>query len=142
MGADEFVIMASGRTAAAAFNSAVREAKYENGHGGYTGTIAEKHSFVMIDDTAQNVIARLDKKAAKPFNKTENEWQSEESHAREAEFAKKLADALRRDPKDYRLIARALLNELDDPRVSDKWGDAGCIKVGTGKFLFFGMASS
>ena len=48
MGADTFMGRARGKTANEAFRSARAEALYECGHGGYTGTIAEKHSFVMI----------------------------------------------------------------------------------------------
>jgi len=49
MGACDFVTKAVGETAEEAFGVAVEDAKYEHGHGGYTGTIAEKDSFVMID---------------------------------------------------------------------------------------------
>ena len=42
MGATEFFTTSSGKTAQEAFRSAVEEAQYEYGHGGYTGTIAEK----------------------------------------------------------------------------------------------------
>jgi hypothetical protein len=35
-------------TAQEAFNYAVKEARYMYGHGGYTGTIAEKDSFRMV----------------------------------------------------------------------------------------------
>jgi hypothetical protein len=31
-----------------AFRQAVKEAKYEHGHGGYTGSIAEKHSVKLL----------------------------------------------------------------------------------------------
>lgn len=48
MGAEQFWTKAYGKTAGAAFKSAVEEAQYENGHCGYTGTIAEKAEFVMI----------------------------------------------------------------------------------------------
>jgi hypothetical protein len=48
MGADSFITKASGRTAKEAFNSAVEKALYEYGHRGYTGTIAEKHDFIML----------------------------------------------------------------------------------------------
>ena len=47
MGARTFEVVASGETVNAAFANARREAQYECGHCGYTGTIAEKHSFVM-----------------------------------------------------------------------------------------------
>ena len=48
MGASDFWTPARGKTAQEAFNNAVDEARYEHGHGGYTGTIAEKHSFRMV----------------------------------------------------------------------------------------------
>ncbi len=34
-----------------AFNQAVAAARHEHGHGGYTGTIAEKEYFVVITET-------------------------------------------------------------------------------------------
>jgi hypothetical protein len=48
MGACDFQSIAVGKTAQEAFRAAVEEAAYEHGHGGYTGTIAEKQDFVMI----------------------------------------------------------------------------------------------
>lgn len=48
MGACTFVTSASGETADQAFKSAVRDAAFESGGGGYTGTIAEKETCVMI----------------------------------------------------------------------------------------------
>ena len=47
MGACNFETHAKGETAASAFRTAYDEAKYMHGHGGYTGTIAEKDGFVM-----------------------------------------------------------------------------------------------
>lgn len=48
MGANTFFHEASGKNAKDAFRNAVEEAQYDHGHSGYTGTIAEKESFVMI----------------------------------------------------------------------------------------------
>jgi hypothetical protein len=48
MGATTFETTARGKTALDAFQAAVRDAQWESGHGGYTGTIAEKHDFVLI----------------------------------------------------------------------------------------------
>jgi hypothetical protein len=48
MGGQTFCISARGATAQAAFHAAHSEACHEHGHGGYTGTIAEKSEFVMI----------------------------------------------------------------------------------------------
>lgn len=96
MGSQTFTAVSRGATAREAFTGAVDEARYEHGHGGYTGTIAEKHGFTMIP----------------------------------------LPDG--RKPSEY---AYELLDK-DDPRISDKWGPAGCLKVAEGEYLFFGWASS
>jgi hypothetical protein len=96
MGASDFCVKGSGKTAKEAFNAAVEDARYEHGHSGYTGTIAEKDSFKMIS----------------------------------------VPDGI--DPVEY---AYQLLEE-DDDRIADKWGSAGCIKLGDDKWLFFGYASS
>jgi hypothetical protein len=95
MGATTFQDVGEGRTAKEAFNRLVEDARYENGAGGYTGTIAEKHSFVTI---------------VCPEGK---------------------------DPFAY---ADQLIDD-GDRRVDDKWGPAGCIRLGDGKYLFFGWAS-
>jgi hypothetical protein len=38
-------------------------------------------------------------------------------------------------------FARDLVDN-GDPRVDDKWGPAGCVKVAPGEYMFFGWASS
>jgi len=50
MGADRFILGQAGILGgeSASFNEAVEQAQYAHGHAGYTGTIAEKDSFVMI----------------------------------------------------------------------------------------------
>jgi hypothetical protein len=48
VGANWFETYQSGADVRAAFNDAVEEAGWEHGHGGYTGTIAEKHEYVII----------------------------------------------------------------------------------------------
>ena len=101
MGADTFEDYAAGEKASEAFLAAVKQAQYDYGHRGYTGSIAEKHSFVVV------------------------------SH-------KGLTEA------EARSMAREL---IDDPRVDDKWGPAGAIRVTDAEkkldgWLFFGWASS
>jgi len=49
MGATIFLMTSAGKDASDAFNSAVTDARYERGHGGYTGSIAEKHSFSVFE---------------------------------------------------------------------------------------------
>lgn len=50
MGASDFLEIGSGKNAKEAFDLLVEEACYEYGHGGYTGTIAEKNSFKIVSD--------------------------------------------------------------------------------------------
>jgi len=49
MGADWFTCEAPGKDVTEAFTAAVRDAEFEHGHGGYTGTIAEKVTYTVID---------------------------------------------------------------------------------------------
>jgi len=48
MGADVFMTTAKGSDARNAFTNALQEALHDCGHGGYTGTIAEKRDFTVI----------------------------------------------------------------------------------------------
>lgn len=48
MGATTFSAIGIGMTAKEAFKQAREDAFYNHGHSGYSGTIAEKNSFVMI----------------------------------------------------------------------------------------------
>lgn len=49
MGAESFCVSKKARTAKGAFQALRKEALYWHGHAGYTGTIAEKDGFVMVD---------------------------------------------------------------------------------------------
>lgn len=66
MGAEDFECRISRqavKNAGEAFDVAREEALYWHGHSGYTGTIAEKPSFIMIEpdegETAVDVIERM-----------------------------------------------------------------------------------
>lgn len=52
MGACTFSTVGKGKTADKAFAAAVAQARHEHGHGGYTGTIAEKYGYVLIEPPA------------------------------------------------------------------------------------------
>lgn len=68
MGACTFFVKGRGLSAKDAFQDLVEAAQYDHGHSGYTGTIAEKLSFVMINlpegrepgDYADDLIDRQD----------------------------------------------------------------------------------
>lgn len=57
MGADTFITLTRGDNVDSAFQSARDQAQYEYGHGGYTGTIAEKGGFVVAQTTPMTVPA-------------------------------------------------------------------------------------
>lgn len=54
MGACDFYTRAKGKTACDAFKGAVAHARHMDGHGGYTGTIAEKRDFKEMTPKATN----------------------------------------------------------------------------------------
>jgi hypothetical protein len=104
-------------TADQAFDLATEQARYDYGHAGYTGTIAEKHDFILL------------KRYATPLPDN-----TEAAH--KVAIEERLAYAqslLRSDSKE----AEA---------VTDKWGPCGCIPLYQEArgvmFLFFGNASS
>lgn len=49
MGAVDFHCHAQGKDVQEAFGRAVQDARYDYGHAGYTGTIAEKSSYTLFD---------------------------------------------------------------------------------------------
>ena len=49
MGAEAFTTYAEGADVAAAFRAAVEQAQYDYGHAGYTGSVAEKDEYIVID---------------------------------------------------------------------------------------------
>ena len=53
MGAQEFFDVSTGQTHKAAFAKLVKQARYDHGHAGYSGTVAEKDEYTIIkfDDT-------------------------------------------------------------------------------------------
>jgi hypothetical protein len=88
MGAETFFQTAKGKTAADAFKAAREQAVYDHGHSGYTGTIAEKTEFTIIQlpvgekpsEYAQKLIDRDDSRIddkwgpAGCLRVSDNEW--------------------------------------------------------------------
>ncbi|MFF4933416.1 hypothetical protein ACFY2H_31675 [Streptomyces griseofuscus] len=57
MGAYDFITSGSNQDVENAFLGAKEEAAWEFGHGGYTGTIAEKSDFVLVADSPMSPAA-------------------------------------------------------------------------------------
>lgn len=139
MGASQFQEVATGRDAREAFSKAVSEALYMNGHGGYTGSIAEKDSFVTITVPPRTDLNQFIRAT----------WDVTYAHDRKGteKALRKVRPALRP------AVASAAEHAVD------KWGPAVCVEVTGSKavqikarcglkgtrqkvFVFFGLASS
>ena len=157
MGATDFSQDASGKSAKEAFSRAVEQAQYEHGHGGYSGTIAEKggDGFVMLPAlpprwTAQKVEDLIGTaQYGESYKASNGTWKIRRGS--QAKAAEALEDYLARGMS--RLSVRQLLALCDD-----KWGPALCVEVaareradyirwqgklrrGDRVFRFFGTAS-
>lgn len=134
MGASEFGTTVIADTADEAFRLAKDEACYQFGHAGYTGTIAEKNEFTVVDlpkDMEISTAIEL----------------MDEYHMRECEersCASGTVRELRRDhiplPEEHHPLLKKMSGIFNN-----KWGPALCIKTevdGKTAWLFCGLASS
>ena len=74
MGASEFEVTITATTAKEAFRLAVEDARYEHGNGGYTGTIAEKDSFLLIDTAGKDPKAVIQMMVEKGDRRYFDKW--------------------------------------------------------------------
>lgn len=112
MGAEQFFTVSLGRNPHQAFDNAVRDAQWNHGHAGYTGTIAEKREFKFLGPVST------------PHWEKVPIWF-------ERELAKRLPQTFpptrlpgKAIPHPYREMVR----RLADTYV-DKWGPAICYEV-------------
>lgn len=154
MGACEFLNLSHGKTADEAFGRAVESARWEYGHGGYTGTIAEKYEFALYDlpprVMAEKVVAALSW-AALHIQFTDSPETTQHWERTTIKRAKREYDWM--VSKFGQNVTRQMVRTYDD-----KWGPAVAFRV-TGKqadryrlyntmkrgervFLFCGWASS
>src|SRR5262245_42519472 len=140
MGACNFDVIAKGKTAAEAFNTVTSQARWEHGHGGYSGTIAEKREFVMLTVPEGVEPRRFVEWVIGGQDRVEREVSKQERWHRSTgsgDKARYFVVEWQEVPAKYRAVVDAATR-----RVDDKWGPAGCIRVGPEEFLFFGWASS
>jgi hypothetical protein len=169
MGATSFTDMAEGNTAAAAFGAAVEKAYWEHGHGGYTGTIAEKPGYVLFKIPI-NVLPKRQREEGEPS------WQHEPSHrisaaiywaeenctdwtedykpipvdpadAEPAEWYSERPEALKNwyQMREDCIALRKALGKAEWDRLCqttlDKWGPAAAVHLGGKQYAFFVLAS-
>jgi hypothetical protein len=129
MGAADFITTAQGKTADEAFRAAVAEAKRRYGHRSYTGSIAEKRAYVELNVAAEcaKATGRL-----RTLLVEGGAWEG-------SEYVRSLVTRV--GYGEARALADALL-VLEDSRIAEKWGPAGCLHLGGDQWLFFGVAST
>jgi len=148
MGACDFFTTAKGRTAEEAFRNAVSNAQYQCGHGGYTGTIAEKDSFTDLTGRfkAFDIWRLFKEKIAKLKAAAKSEpkgWQRDNAKSAVAHVEHAYKHFREREKKDAVSKAHAMADALFSLDYGDdKWGPAMCLRVKRGEYLFFGLASS
>jgi hypothetical protein len=140
MGATTFTDAQVGTTADEAFRAAVRGAQYEYGHGGYTGTIAEKSSFTFFG--ALPAGCSLDEVVELLLDTEACDYDREAgTFTPNAEARAAIAELERLFPGQAQRLAGAF---------PDKWGPAICFEDATTaserstsdrKFYFCGWAS-
>lgn len=117
MGACTFHVVATGSTPEDAFRRAGNEDRYENGHDPYSGGIGMKRRFILLRDTHADVLRLAERAIARA--RARSPWLVEQFQRVEA----RLRAAPEAGPA---VLARALI-DLQDERVDDPWGPAGCL---------------
>lgn len=127
MGAEVFEVTWIADSPEDAFSDAVRHHQWEYGHGGYTGTIAEKSSFVLRSLPGPGEI-NPDRLVDALVG-----WDELDRMGKEAEI-----DHLGLHPPSAYVEEFDSLFEIFD----DKWGPALAFDLGNNRYLFCGWASS
>ena len=123
MGASEYMNIAQGKTAKEAFDKLVAQAQWEHGHGGYSGTIAEKQSFVEFTrpkGMRRATVIEAVRDLAKIHYDDDGDPKTDAVQAK------------------YPKLPIGAMFEVYD----DKWGPALAIQLRKGEYLFAGFASS
>lgn len=119
MGATTFQTEGKGTTVEDAFLAAREHEAYLHGHGGYTGTLAEKDSYYEAQLPEGVTVAEFIRALMDSGDRFER-----------GEFVK--GDRPKWAPPEWDALAQA---------YDDKWGPCVAVKVAPGKWVFVGWAS-
>jgi hypothetical protein len=89
MGAEQFENEVFAKSVAEAFNLAVRQACYDHGHSGYTGTIAEKSDYIVVPRRPRVTAAKAIDAIARAYGasalyETNERWRRQDKEADKA----------------------------------------------------------
>jgi hypothetical protein len=153
MGANSFSTAAFGKTPREAFNAAQERARYEHGHSGYSGTIAEKYDFVQVALPKGVTLPSFLKLLAEAEELSYGEYLAQDlrDHERMGVGARKTwggktlkqaqAEYAKQKRKEDRFWTRVgktpgltqALKQAGPMYYGDKWGPALCLGPITGK---------
>ena len=137
MGAEEFFQVEAGKDAREAFNRAVEQAQWEHGHGGYSGTLAEKGSFIELRVPSGVEPATFANMVSAYWPGSDGSFTDPSPESCGGTWNQKLnATFTELSDTDKNAVRKAY------QAIQDKWGPAGCIDLGDGRFAFLGWASS
>lgn len=148
MGADFFETTATGRNSREAFRQAREDAGYESGHGGYSGTIYEKHDYVLFTLPPRLTAKRLVSLVCEvEYEGVADNWNLTQAKRYAATAPKgqvrKAKAALRQAERDHaKSVKRAerfwkalspevaeLVREAARVANDDKWGPAAAVEL-------------
>jgi hypothetical protein len=135
MGACEFEVYSTGETVHQAYLDAVGNARHEWGHGGYTGTIAEKNGFKVFDIGHMDIadFQRIIGQCIDPENKA----MMDSNKAMSEEWVNKGIENFRTLAQAAGIVTAARIVEA----YEDKWGPAVAIRYSENIWFFTGWAS-
>ena len=127
MGANTFLDTAVGTSAREAFDRLTDQARYEYGHGGYTGTIAEKHGF---REFTLPEVPGLSPSSLVEFCLNGIYDEDGNDAAWTPHTGSRLVDGkwVPNPTVTIPPIHRDTLRRISEA-VDDKWGDAGCVEI-------------
>lgn len=133
MGAEYFETTWAGKEASEAFRFCTEEARHMEGHGGYTGTIAEKGSFKLFHLPARVSFRKLmqwvwlhqDLELAKAAVQDAARYEATTLAVKQARSRLRKVEAkFGRIPAEHRALVRNVFDVVDD-----KWGPAAAFEL-------------
>jgi hypothetical protein len=168
-GGQEFSVVSTGKTAQEAFGKAAENARAESREEypeGYSGTIAEKQGFVMVVPPAGVDPKKYAQWLMNDEESTDIQLVPGQKCPKCDGVIAKASGVMPSCPKCGLRASMSIGGyggspmkyyatewgafppqhgaqvERDKRKIDDKWGPAGCVQLGPGKWMFFGTASS
>ena len=150
MGAEWFEEKVEGASCAEAFRYAQEDARYEYGHGGYTGTIAEADGFkIVTEQMIHEIIIQKEEEATEICEELDGMIEDETSFDKmhydaQDQWRHNLLAEIRvlQETEPTTLKASIIIEHYESIGEPEKWGPAYAVPCEGNVWWFFGTASS